>query len=65
MSRRGVLLINTGCASVVDCLETLEEIGIAGRETFLAAGGESFTLIPALNDQPQWVAAFGELIGAA
>ena len=52
-------------AFVVDCLETLEEIGVAGRETFLAAGGESFTLIPALNDQAQWVAAFGELIGAA
>lgn len=50
---------------MVDRLETLEEIGIAGRETFLAAGGESFTLIPALNDQPQWVAAFVELIGAA
>jgi len=49
-------------AFVADCLETLEEIAIAGRETFLAAGGESFTLIPALNDQPQWVAAFTQLI---
>lgn len=50
---------------MADCLETLEEIGIAGREAFLTAGGESFTLIPALNDQPQWVAAFEELIGDA
>lgn len=51
-------------AFVVDCLETLEEIGLAGREMFLAAGGESFTLIPALNDQPQWVAALREMIEA-
>ena len=35
-----------------DCLETLEEIGMRGRETFLAAGGESFRLIPCLNHTP-------------
>jgi len=35
-----------------DCLETLEEIGIRGRETFLAAGGKSFRLIPCLNHSP-------------
>ena len=33
-------------AFVVDNLETLEEMGMQGEETFLAAGGESFTLIP-------------------
>mgnify|MGYP003334711951 CR=1 FL=1 len=33
----------------VDCLETLEEIGTASREKFLAAGGEKFSLVPALN----------------
>ncbi|HEX7035914.1 MAG TPA: ferrochelatase [Pseudomonadales bacterium] len=44
-------------AFVADNLETLEEIGITGRETFLAAGGESFTLVPCLNDRPDWVAA--------
>ena len=32
-----------------DCLETLEEIAITNRESFLEAGGESFTYIPALN----------------
>ncbi|MEX0643776.1 MAG: ferrochelatase [Parvularculaceae bacterium] len=37
---------------VADCLETLEEIAIAGREAFLAAGGETFTAIPCLNDAP-------------
>jgi len=39
-------------AFMVDCLETLEEIAITGRRTFLAAGGEWFHQIPCLNDQP-------------
>jgi ferrochelatase len=33
-----------------DCIETLEEIDIAGRETFMHAGGEKFAYIPCLND---------------
>lgn len=44
-------------AFVTDCLETLEEIGKAGREAFLNAGGQSFEMIPALNTHPAWVAA--------
>ncbi len=36
-------------AFVSDCLETLEEIEMRGREIFLGAGGESFTMIPCLN----------------
>lgn len=36
----------------VDCLETLEEIAIGGRETFLEAGGENFAYLPCLNDSP-------------
>jgi ferrochelatase len=44
-------------AFVTDCIETLEEIDQAGRELFLRAGGHSFTLIPALNTHPAWVAA--------
>ena len=39
-------------AFMVDCLETLEEIAITGRSTFLDAGGEWFHQIPCLNDQP-------------
>lgn len=42
-------------AFVADNLETLEEIGIAGRERFRAAGGESLTLVPCLNDDPAFV----------
>ncbi|MBN8839094.1 MAG: ferrochelatase [Sphingomonadales bacterium] len=33
-----------------DCLETLEELAIRGRETFLGAGGQSFAYLPCLND---------------
>lgn len=42
-------------AFVSDCLETLEEIGIQGKEDFLAAGGESYELIPCLNEHPAWI----------
>ena len=35
-----------------DCLETLEEMAIRGRETFLAAGGERFAYLPCLNARP-------------
>jgi ferrochelatase len=42
-------------AFVTDCLETLEEIRVAGAADFMAAGGESFTHIPCLNDQPVWI----------
>ncbi|MES1167290.1 MAG: ferrochelatase, partial [Pseudomonadota bacterium] len=42
-------------AFVADCLETLEEIAMQGRETFLSAGGESFTQIPCLNDHPAYI----------
>ncbi len=47
---------------VADCLETLEEIAMQGRETFLTAGGEGFLYIPCLNDDPAWVAALGDMI---
>ena len=38
-----------------DCLETLEELGIRGRETFLAAGGEQFALLECLNDSGEGI----------
>jgi protoporphyrin/coproporphyrin ferrochelatase len=36
-----------------DCLETLEELGIRGRDTFLQAGGEDFARLDCLNDSPE------------
>ncbi|MGH8670080.1 MAG: ferrochelatase, partial [Burkholderiales bacterium] len=46
---------------VADCLETLEEIGIAGRRAFLAAGGEEFYVVPCLNASPEWIAALASI----
>jgi protoporphyrin/coproporphyrin ferrochelatase len=42
-------------AFVSDCLETLEEIEIRGKESFLAAGGTEYAMIPCLNTHPLWV----------
>jgi ferrochelatase len=46
-----------------DCLETLEELGIRGRETFLAAGGEQFALLECLNDSPEGIDKLSALVG--
>jgi ferrochelatase len=56
LPKRGVkrLLVITP-AFVTDCLETLEEIRGEGADDFKAAGGEEFTHIPCLNDQPVWI----------
>ena len=50
-------------AFVADCLETLEEIAMAGKESFLNAGGESYTVIPCLNTHSLWVDALASWIG--
>ena len=49
----------------VDCLETLEELGLRAREDFAAAGGEELVLAPALNSDPRWVAAAAGLVRKA
>lgn len=49
-------------AFVSDCLETLEEMAEEGKEIFLHAGGESFTLIPCLNVHPLWIKSIVKLI---
>lgn len=48
-------------AFVADCIETLEELAIRGREQFLAAGGETLQLVPCLNDSPDWALALARL----
>ncbi len=56
LAGRGVKRLAIMCPSfVADCLETLEEIGIRGREQWRALGGESLELIPCLNAHPRWV----------
>ncbi|MDO5509414.1 MAG: ferrochelatase [Weeksellaceae bacterium] len=42
-------------AFVSDCLETLEELAMEGKEEFLHAGGEEFTYIDCLNDADEFV----------
>ena len=62
MPSQGIKHVAVACpAFVVDNLETLEEMGMQGEETFLAAGGESFTLIPCVNDDDLWVEGLAAL----
>ena len=49
-------------AFVSDCLETLEEIGLRGRESFRAAGGTELTLVPCLNEHPLWLEALEKMV---
>ena len=44
-------------AFVTDCVETLEEIEMAGGKTFRENGGEEFKMVPCLNDSDLWVQA--------
>tara|TARA_Y100000591_G_scaffold208948_1_gene181061 strand:+ start:1312 stop:2307 length:996 start_codon:yes stop_codon:yes gene_type:complete len=50
---KNLLIICPGFAS--DCVETLEEINMAGRESFIKSGGINFDLIPCLNDSSQHI----------
>ncbi|GLR19116.1 ferrochelatase [Portibacter lacus] len=49
-------------AFVSDCLETLEEIEMEGREEFLHNGGEEFKMVPCLNDDDEWAALLAQWI---
>jgi ferrochelatase len=44
-----------------DCLETLEEIAITGRERFMEAGGTDLCVVPALNLHPVWLDALAAI----
>ncbi len=55
-AKKGIKKLLVMCpAFVSDCLETLEEIGIRARESFLEHGGAELTLIPCLNEHPLWI----------
>ena len=58
LPKQGVRDLTVVCpAFTADNLETLEEIGIRGCETFTGAGGESFRVVPCLNDDAAWAKA--------
>ncbi|MBT6895551.1 MAG: ferrochelatase, partial [Rhodobacterales bacterium] len=46
---------------VSDCLETLEEIAIEGKATFIQAGGQEFHYIPCLNERDDWIHALTDI----
>jgi ferrochelatase len=49
----------------VDCLETLEEIAVEAKETFIEAGGESYRYISCLNDSQEHIDMMVELVQSA
>jgi len=54
--------VNVCCPGFpADCLETLEEIAIEGRDLYTAAGGRSFRYLPCMNDDPCWVEALAAI----
>jgi ferrochelatase len=55
-------IVVMSAAFVADCLETIEELGLRGRESFLEAGGEKFTLVPCLNTHPRWIDGLESII---
>jgi ferrochelatase len=63
LARKGVKRLAVLCpAFVTDCLETLEEIAMRGRDAFLEAGGEAFCAVPCLNDNPVWLDALAAML---
>ena len=58
--KKNILVICPGFSS--DCVETLEEILIQGKETFLESGGKNFDLIPCLNDNNDHIEFLSELV---
>jgi ferrochelatase len=58
LPKEGVKKLLIACpAFTSDCLETLEEIAVEGKEIFLRAGGESVAVVPCLNVHPLWIDA--------
>lgn len=63
LAKQGIKRLAITCPSfVADCLETLEEIGIRAKQDWEKLGGETLTLIPALNDNEAWVEAIIEIL---
>lgn len=55
IAKSGVKRLAVVCPGfIADCLESNEEIGVRGREIFLASGGKEFHLISCLNSDPEW-----------
>jgi len=62
LAKSGVRSVDVVCPGfVADCLETLEEIAIEGRDAFVGAGGQAFRYIDCLNESPPFIDALAGL----
>ncbi len=62
LGKKGVARVDVICPGFAsDCLETLEEIGMEARETFLQAGGKTFHYLPVANDSQNYVTALAAI----
>lgn len=62
LGKGGVHRVDVLCPGfTADCLETLEEIAVEGKQAFLAAGGKEFHYLASLNERDDWIAALAEI----
>ena len=62
LGKQGIKRVDVVCPGFVsDCLETLEEIAMEGKASFLNAGGAEFHYIPSLNERTDWIAALSDI----
>ena len=63
LGREGTGRVDAICPGfVADCLETLEEIAMECKESFLESGGKEFHYIPCVNERPDWMNALRDLV---
>lgn len=63
LAKEGVARVDVTCPGFsVDCLETLEEIAMEGKEAFLSSGGKVFHYIDCLNAEAHWAQGFSRLL---
>lgn len=63
LGREGTRRVDVICPGfVADCLETLEEIAMECKASFLSSGGKEFLYIPCVNERPDWIGALRDLV---
>jgi len=63
LGKQGTKRVDVICPGFVgDCLETLEEIALEGKASFLGAGGKEFHYIPCLNERDDWIHALCDIV---
>jgi len=63
LGQQQIIRLDVVCPGfVADCLETLEEIALEGKEKFQHAGGGKYHYIPCLNDRNDWIHALTDMV---